>query len=158
MYVYICIYIYTYSHAHIYVFFCSYPNRSRSRCGSKDWRVVIIIVYISTHISAYSHLCWWSPDQHAPSSRHLRALLSVCGRCSFGGLGRCSCRVCVGGAVLCRCVCVWPVDLFTWPAAAAAASCGPRTGRLSVISAWAPAAFGTGTPRRRQNESLRGGY
>ena len=32
---------------------------------------------------------------HAPSSRHYRALLSVCGRCSFGGLGCCSCRVCV---------------------------------------------------------------
>jgi len=30
-----------------------------------------------------------------PSSRHLRALLSVCGRCSFGGLGCCSCCVCV---------------------------------------------------------------
>ena len=45
---------------------------------------------------------------YAPSSRHLRALLSVCGKCSFGGLGCCSCRVCVcvGGVVLCRCVCV----------------------------------------------------
>jgi len=42
------------------------------------------------------------------SSRHLRALLSVCGTCSFGGLGCCSCRVCVGvgGVVLCRCVCL----------------------------------------------------
>jgi len=30
---------------------------------------------------------------HAPSPRHLRALLSVCGRCSVGGLGCCSCRV-----------------------------------------------------------------
>ena len=38
---------------------------------------------------------------HAPSSRHLRALLSVCGGCSFGGVGCCSCRVCV-----CVCVCV----------------------------------------------------
>ena len=35
---------------------------------------------------------------HAPSSCHLRALLSVCGRCSLGGLGCCSCRVRV-----CRC-------------------------------------------------------
>jgi len=35
-----------------------------------------------------------------PSSRHLRALLSDCGRCSFGGLGCCSCRVCV---CVCRC-------------------------------------------------------
>jgi len=46
---------------------------------------------------------------HAPSSRHLRALLSVCGGCLFEGLGCCSCRVCVsvsGGVVLCRCVCV----------------------------------------------------
>jgi len=55
---------------------------------------------------------------HAPSSRHLRALLSVCGGCSFGGLGCCSCRVCVcrcRGCCSrpCECVCVWPVDLFT---------------------------------------------
>jgi len=48
-----------------------------------------------------------------PSSRHLRALLSVCGGCSFGGLGCCSCRVCVGGGVLCQCVCVWSVGHFT---------------------------------------------
>jgi len=52
-----------------------------------------------------------SPERwDAPSSRHFRALLSVCGRCSFGGLGCCSSRVrvCVGvgGVVLCRCVCV----------------------------------------------------
>jgi len=37
-------------------------------------------------------LKWW----HAPSPRHLRALLSVCGGCSFGGLG----------FVLVVCVCV----------------------------------------------------
>jgi len=37
---------------------------------------------------------------HAPSSRHLRALLSVCGGCSFGGLGCCSFRVCL---CVCRC-------------------------------------------------------
>ena len=47
---------------------------------------------------------------HGESSRHLRALLSVCGGHSFGGLRCCSCRVCVcvgvGGVVLCRCVCV----------------------------------------------------
>jgi len=38
------------------------------------------------HHSEFSHL-----------SRHRRALLSVWGRCSFGGLGCCSCRlrVCV---------------------------------------------------------------
>jgi len=53
---------------------------------------------------------------HAPSSRHLRALLIVCGRCSVGGLGCCSCRVrvCVGvgGVVLCRCVCVRDLLIF----------------------------------------------
>jgi len=40
---------------------------------------------------------------------HLRALLSVCGICSFGDLGVvlvvCVC-VGVGGVALCRCVCV----------------------------------------------------
>jgi len=45
----------------------------------------------------------------APSSRHLRALLSVCGRCSFGVWGVvlvvCVC-VGVGCVVFCRCVCV----------------------------------------------------
>jgi len=46
------------------------------------------------------------------SSRHLRALLSVCGGCSFGGLGCCSCRVCVGGNVLCRCACVCDLLIF----------------------------------------------
>jgi len=61
--------------------------------------------------------CWSHRTCHAPSSRHLRALLSVCGGCSLGGLGRCSCRVCVcrcrGCCSLTVCVCVWPVDLFT---------------------------------------------
>ena len=54
---------------------------------------------------------------HAPSSRHLRALLNVCGGCSFGGLGCCSCRVCV-----CRwccslsvCVCVTCFSYYTLP-------------------------------------------
>ena len=68
---------------------------------------------------------------HAPSSRHRWALLSACGRCSFGGL---VVRVCagVGGvfSVGVSCVrvtcwlfhlCVWPVSLPTcvclclWP-------------------------------------------
>jgi len=45
------------------------------------------------------------PD-HAPFLSQLH------GRCSFEGLGCCSCRVClcvcvgVGGVVLCRCLCV----------------------------------------------------
>ena len=51
---------------------------------------------------------------HAPSSRHRWALLSACGRCSFGGL---VVRVCVpvsGVFSLSVCpVCVWPVDCFT---------------------------------------------
>ena len=42
---------------------------------------------------------------------------SVCGGCSFGGLGCCSCRVCVwvsvsAGVVLCRCVCVCDLLIF----------------------------------------------
>ena len=52
----------------------------------------------------------------------LLSLLSVCGRCSFGGLG---CCVGVGGVVLCRCVRVWPVDLFTGSA--------PRAGSFSKV-------------------------
>jgi len=64
---------------------------------------------------------------HAPSSRHLRAFLSVCGGCSFGGLGCCSCRVCVcvgvGGVVLCRCVCVCVCDLL-------------KTYRVGARAAW----------------------
>ena len=43
---------------------------------------------------------------HAPSSRHLRALLSVCEGCSFGGLGCCSCRVCVWGVLFSVGACV----------------------------------------------------
>jgi len=43
-------------------------------------------------------------------SHSLRALLSVCGRCSFGGLGCYSCRVrvcrCRGCCSLSVCVCV----------------------------------------------------
>ena len=47
---------------------------------------------------------------HAP----LKSLLSVCGGCSFGGWGvALVVCACVGGVVLCRCVCVRPVDLFT---------------------------------------------
>jgi len=55
---------------------------------------------------------------HAPSSRQLRALFSVCGRYSCGSLGCCSCRVrvfwCRGCCSLSVRVCVvWHVDLFT---------------------------------------------
>jgi len=51
---------------------------------------------------------------HKTGSRHLRALLSVCGGCSFGGWGVVflSC-VCVGGVVLCRSVCVCDRLIFT---------------------------------------------
>jgi len=55
---------------------------------------------------------------HAPSSRHLRAMLSVCGRCSFGGLGCCSCRVCLcrcrGCCYLSVCVCVNCWSFYRW--------------------------------------------
>jgi len=48
----------------------------------------------------------------APPSSVVKCLWEVL----VGGLGGCSCRVrvCVGvgGVVLCRCVCLWPVDLF----------------------------------------------
>ena len=54
---------------------------------------------------------YWGKLMMVSIMDHLRALLNVCGRCSFGGLGCCSCRVCVcvcvgvGGVVLCLCVC-----------------------------------------------------
>jgi len=54
----------------------------------------------------------------APSSHPLRALLSVCGGCSFEGLVCCSCRVCVcrcRGVVLCRCVFVCDLLIFSPP-------------------------------------------
>ena len=51
---------------------------------------------------------------HAPSSRHLRALLSVCGGCSLTVWGAvlvvCVCRY--RGVVLCRCVCVCDLLIF----------------------------------------------
>ena len=57
------------------------------------------------------------PRSQRKVHRFLPSLLGVHGKCSFAGLGCCSCHVCVcvgaGGVVLCRCVCcVWPVDLF----------------------------------------------
>jgi len=77
----------------------SLPRAARHVCGDQE----------GVHIHTTSP---------APSSRHLRALLSFCGGCSFAGLGCCSCRMCVcrcGGVVLCVCVCMWHVDLFTSP-------------------------------------------
>jgi len=51
---------------------------------------------------------------HAPSSRHRWALLSACGRCSFGGLAVRACVPVSGVFSLSVCpVCVWPVDCFT---------------------------------------------
>ena len=49
--------------------------------------------------------------RHAPSSRHLRASLSACGRCSFGVLFSscacvCRCRGCCSLSV-CECVTCW---------------------------------------------------
>jgi len=52
---------------------------------------------------------------HAPSSRHLRALLSACGRCSFGVLFSscaCVCR-CRGCCSLSVCVCVTCWSFYT---------------------------------------------
>jgi len=64
---------------------------------------------------------------HAPSSRHLRAVLSVCGRCSVGHLGCCSCRVRV---CRCRCrgsCCVCDLLIFLHPQVRPA--CGERRRR-----------------------------
>jgi len=53
------------------------------------------------------------------TSRHLRALLSVCGRCSFGGSGCCSCRVrvcrCRGCCSLSVCVCDLLIFFYNKP-------------------------------------------
>jgi len=49
---------------------------------------------------------------HAPSSRHLRAWLSVCGRCSFGVLFLSCVCVSVGGVALAVCVCVCDLLIF----------------------------------------------
>ena len=64
-------------------------------------RYVFIYLYKCMYVYYWVHPIY-SPTRsprrgrwHAPSSRHLRALLSVCGGCSFRGLGCCSCRVCV---------------------------------------------------------------
>jgi len=64
-----------------------------------------------SHVT-YSHLLLTPARWHAPSSRHLRALLSVYGRCSSGGLG-CfyyrvfRCRGCCSLSLsVCVCVCV----------------------------------------------------
>jgi len=61
-----------------------------------------------------SHLHLLRPGVGGGTQRHLRALLSVCGGCSFGGVGCYSCRVCVSvsgvlfsvGVCVCACVCV----------------------------------------------------
>jgi len=49
-------------------------------------------------------------QKHAPSLRHLRALLNVCGMCWFWGFGCCSCSVymcrCRGCCSLLVCLCV----------------------------------------------------
>jgi len=69
---------------------------------------------------------------HAPSSRHLRELLSVCGRCSWG-FGVlfvscvCRCRGCCS-LLLCVCVCVWHCWSFyrRWWARLRPSSCSRR--------------------------------
>jgi len=66
----------------------------------------------SIHSCAHSHRHPGHGRWHAPSSRHLRALLSVCDKCSFGGLGRCSCRVCVSGVLFSVGVCVCDLLIF----------------------------------------------
>jgi len=60
----------------------------------------------------------WS-ERISCKGQGLGFVLILCGRCSFGGLGCCSCRVCVSVSrvllsvcvCVCVCVCVWPVDI-----------------------------------------------
>ena len=58
----------------------------------------------------YKHIYIFEYTYAVLSPSSLRALLSICGRCSFGGLGCCSCRVrvcrCRGCCSLSVCVCV----------------------------------------------------
>jgi len=76
----------------------------------------------STCRSVYHHptdkkLCLYTRLPLSLTTNYYFTTPTLCGRCSFGGLGCCSCRVrvCVGvgGVVLSLSVCVWPVDLFT---------------------------------------------
>jgi len=67
-------------------------------------------------ISSTSRARAKSPGSRRVASSQKRKKVFVGG--VRGGLGCCSCLVClcrvdVGGVVLCRCWCVWPVDLFT---------------------------------------------
>jgi len=64
--------------------------------------------------TALLHRRWPRPRSNA--STHPRAphshLASFCGRCLFGGLGRCSCRVCVSGVLFSVGVCVCALLIF----------------------------------------------
>ena len=75
---------------------------------------VYLSIFLSIGFTTRSPVARQPVSSFQPASRHLRALLSVCGGCSFGGLGCCSRRVCVcrGCCSLSVCMCVWPVDLF----------------------------------------------
>ena len=72
------------------------PCATTTRCRSgRCYAVSVLLFPHGGRLSALIH-------------KYLRALLSVCGRCSFGGLGWCSCRVCRcrGCCSLSVCVCV----------------------------------------------------
>jgi len=96
--------------------FCSQPQRDRLLLTPSS--VHTPSVHSLNVTASCSHPLLFTPllfttgrgRWHAPSSRHLRALLSVCGSCSFGGLECCSYRVCVcigvGRVILSVCVCV----------------------------------------------------
>ena len=124
---YIYIYIYTHTHTHIYKsihipdsLFCvdSWADASRSRgvaraSGGADGGIYMYLyIYIYTYIYIYIYpiLC-----SVLTAEQVLRALLSVCGGCSFGGLGCWSCRVCVcrGCCSLSVCVCVTCWDFYS---------------------------------------------
>jgi len=110
IYAYVYMYIYIYIYMHMYVCICMY-----------------VCMYAYIYIYIITVIFWWlrlppvSPGGergrwHAPLYRHLRALFSVCGRCSFGDLGCCSCRArvfrCRGCCSLSVSVCVCVCDLL----------------------------------------------
>ena len=84
--------IYTHTHTHTYIYIC-------------------ICIYIYTYVCMYLYLyiCWFSEFTAHVLQPPPPNMLSVCGGCSFGGLGWSSCRVCVcvwrGCCSLSLCVC-----------------------------------------------------
>jgi len=111
--------------------------------GSRSQSVVTLIIIIVVIIILV----------HAPSSRHLRALLSVCGRCSFGGLRCCSCCVrvcrCRGCCSLSVCVCDLLRFLCTCPVTQGLGSLSQSRVPLIIILVMIILVAAAGTPSRQ---------